>query len=397
MLLDPSLFVLFCFAISCIIYGSVRSHSFHSDVGGGENKEVAKEVSSLKIRNVVIFVIVGSLVLILFFYFFNIIYYFLLIIVTLVSFVSLFFVLSTGVDNVFERAGWGAKSFKLSVLPVIHYSIVVLSLLCISFIVLWIVTGYWLVVNCLAWCIGVTQLSLLKLPNLKIAVLLLSAFLLYDVFWVFISPYIFGESVMVAVATKMPVSSLPMTLSMPHILDSNSYSLLGLGDIVLPGLFVCYTYGVDKSIQSIVNNEIIDLPTIPTKIPKVSYFIIALLGYTVGFACTLVSFVVMQKGQPALLYLVPCTLIPISIAAYFQDHIKLMWSGIPSAPTRTQDIEEQALLAMNSKGDAEELDDVAVDHDNVVITPVDSGIIHITVADVAGASTSENGVGTTNT
>jgi signal peptide peptidase-like 2B len=83
----------------------------------------------------------------------------------------------------------------------------------------------------------------------------------YDVFFVFISPYVFGSSVMVTVATgststthtdenyceKYPtdsdcaLNSLPMLLVVPTLSSYlSSESLLGLGDIVLPGLLLVW-------------------------------------------------------------------------------------------------------------------------------------------------------------
>ena len=83
----------------------------------------------------------------------------------------------------------------------------------------------------------------------------------YDVFFVFISPYVFGSSVMVTVATgptvtthsdenyceKYPTDSdcytntLPMLLFVPTFSSYlTSESMLGLGDIVLPGLLLVW-------------------------------------------------------------------------------------------------------------------------------------------------------------
>jgi Signal peptide peptidase len=83
----------------------------------------------------------------------------------------------------------------------------------------------------------------------------------YDIFFVFVSPYIFGSSVMVTVATgysgtihtdenfceKHPsdkdcnMNSLPMLLIVPTFSSYlSSESLLGLGDIVLPGLLLVW-------------------------------------------------------------------------------------------------------------------------------------------------------------
>jgi len=312
------------------------------------------------VRNIVIFLIAGCVILVLLFYYFNIISYFLVVLVTLVSMISLFFVGAPLVDYVFVRFKWEDKALNVPKIAPIPYSLITLVTLCILMIALWIVTRSWFIVDCLAWCIGVTQIAVIRMPSLRICVYLLSAFLVYDVFWVFISPLIFGESVMVAVATQADMKMLPMTLTMPHVLDDpNLISILGLGDIVLPGLFICYTYAFDTALSSStaprsINDEIIDPP-------KVGYFVVSLVGYTAGFLATLISFAIMNKGQPALLYLVPFCLIPVSFASYMQNHLKIMWEGLPRAPP--PDVEDQALLTVG---------DETPHHEDVIPTPHDS-------------------------
>merc|ERR1711988_1165422 len=50
-------------------------------------------------------------------------------------------------------------------------------------------------------CLCVVFLSVIRLSNIKVATILLSMAFLYDIFFVFISPYFFQESIMVKVAT----------------------------------------------------------------------------------------------------------------------------------------------------------------------------------------------------
>jgi len=44
----------------------------------------------------------------------------------------------------------------------------------------------------------------LRLPNIKVSAVLLSMAFLYDIFWVFISPYFFEESVMYSDRNVLP-------------------------------------------------------------------------------------------------------------------------------------------------------------------------------------------------
>lgn len=57
------------------------------------------------------------------------------------------------------------------------------------------------------------------------------------------------------------------------------------------------------------------------------YFSISLVGYLVGLAITNVALAASETGQPALLYLVPCTLGLISLLAWRRGDLKDMWYG----------------------------------------------------------------------
>lgn len=48
----------------------------------------------------------------------------------------------------------------------------------------------------------ISFIALVRLPNLKVSALLLIGLVIYDVFWVYFSHYIFTTNVMVRVATR---------------------------------------------------------------------------------------------------------------------------------------------------------------------------------------------------
>ena len=63
----------------------------------------------------------------------------------------------------------------------------------------------------------VAFIAFVRLPSLKVSTLLLTGLLIYDVFWVFFSSYIFNSNVMVKVATRPadnPVGRLIIVLLM---------------------------------------------------------------------------------------------------------------------------------------------------------------------------------------
>lgn len=179
-------------------------------------------------------------------------------------------------------------------------------------------------------------LTLVRFPNIKVATVLLTLAFFYDIFFVFISPYFFGgESVMVKVATGgQPVADpiycekypndkdcktreqLPMLLLLPRISDYlGGDTMLGLGDIILPGLLVAFTARYDRSLGTPLHK---------------GYFHLMIWGYAVGLMMANMAVYLMQMGQPALLYLVPCTLGVLSAVAYRDGTLQQLWDGPPS-------------------------------------------------------------------
>jgi minor histocompatibility antigen H13 len=91
------------------------------------------------------------------------------------------------------------------------------------------------------------------MTSLTPGTILLSLLFFYDIFWVFLSPYFTakGESVMVEVATSLDV---PIKLVLPHLLGNSSKgqcTMLGLGDIVIPGVFILFTKAAGEKIPEL--------------------------------------------------------------------------------------------------------------------------------------------------
>ena len=126
--------------------------------------------------------------------------------------------------------------------------------------------GHWLLMDAMGIGLCVAFIAFVRLPSLKVSTLLLSGLLLYDVFWVFFSKYIFSANVMVRVATRPAVNpmgamakrfhlhnvaknapklSLPGKLVFPSNHNIGHFSMLGLGDIVMPGLLLCFVMRYD--------------------------------------------------------------------------------------------------------------------------------------------------------
>ncbi len=66
------------------------------------------------------------------------------------------------------------------------------------------------------------------------------------------------------------------------------------------------------------------------------------MGYAVGLLLANVCAVLMNYGQPALLYLVPCTLGSLALVGYFDGDLQVLWDG--PVPMR---IEHQSYNSVN--------------------------------------------------
>lgn len=146
-------------------------------------------------------------------------------------------------------------------------------------------TDKFLVSNVLAWSIGMASLAAIELSSFRTGAILLGGLFFYDIF------FVFGTDVMMTVATKIeaPVKFLYYTVPSDGIPRDYPFSVLGLGDIVIPGLFVRMLSRVDEALQP----------------EKVSYFNAGVLAYAVGLILCFVVNNVTGSGQPALLYLDP--------------------------------------------------------------------------------------------
>lgn len=81
--------------------------------------------------------------------------------------------------------------------------------------------------------------------------------------------------------------------------SANNFAMLGLGDIVIPGIFIALLLRFDHSLKR------------KTK----TYFHATCFAYFVGLMATIFVMHIFKHAQPALLYLVPaCLGTPISLA-----------------------------------------------------------------------------------
>eukprot|EP00835_Amoeboradix_gromovi_P005769 NODE_581_length_6441_cov_0.484390.p2 type:complete len:327 gc:universal NODE_581_length_6441_cov_0.484390:3940-4920(+) len=108
----------------------------------------------------------------------------------------------------------------------------VLALISLGIAASYFMFNHWILSNILAFAFAVQAIALLDLDSVKTGILLMWGLFIYDIFWVF------GTDVMVSVATKVDG---PIKLQFPRkILEDGTwkFAMLGLGDIVIPGVFI---------------------------------------------------------------------------------------------------------------------------------------------------------------
>ena len=93
------------------------------------------------------------------------------------------------------------------------------------------------------------------------------------------------------------------------------FTLIGLGDIVLPGLLLCFALRFDDS-------KGLD--------PRTSYFALTMAGYCLGLTLCEIVVGTFHWAQPAMIYLVPGTLIPFALTAYRRGELGELWEGLKS-------------------------------------------------------------------
>lgn len=178
----------------------------------------------------------------------------------------------------------------------------------------------WTLNNILGIAFSIFGIENLMLGQFKIGFILLGLLFFYDIFWVF------GTPVMVTVAKNLDG---PIKLMFPKNLEAASagvsptdFNMIGLGDIVIPGVFVAlmlrydmYNYFKTHTVREI-----------PFSFANNKYFIVTSVGYALGIVATLAVMAVFKAAQPALLYLVPGCLFSSMIMAVINGKMGDLWA-----------------------------------------------------------------------
>ncbi|KAL0099890.1 hypothetical protein PUN28_019965 [Cardiocondyla obscurior] len=200
----------------------------------------------------------------------------------------------------------------------------IVCLVCCSLVGAWyLLKKHWIANNLFGIAFAINGVELLHLNNVVTGCILLCGLLFYDAFWVF------GTDVMVTVAKSFEV---PIKLVFPQDLlekglNAGNFAMLGLGDIVLPGIFIALLLRFDNSLSRKTN----------------VYFYSTFFAYFMGLLATMMIMHLFNHAQPALLYLVPACIGTPLLLALVKGDIKALFSyeDHPSPPKNTAQQSEQ--------------------------------------------------------
>jgi minor histocompatibility antigen H13 len=209
-------------------------------------------------------------------------------------------------DILFKKTGSTPGGEVLLVKEKITYQLVACFLVSLAIGIWYFTTKHWIANNIFGLAFAVNGIEFLQLNKVLNGCILLGGLFFYDIFWVF------ATNVMVSVAKSFDA---PIKLIFPQDLIENGFgaekfALLGLGDIVIPGIFIALLLRFDMSTQG--KNRV--------------YFYTSFVAYILGLGGCIVVMHVFKHAQPALLYIVPSILIiPLGLALIKGD-IKQMFS-----------------------------------------------------------------------
>lgn len=291
---------------------------------GAAKDDSEKEILDISAKGAVIFVIVASTFLVLLYFFMSSWFIWVLIVLFCIGGIE-------GMHNCIvslissKYRNCGKKSVDLPLFGEVSVLSLLVLFFCAAFAIFWAANrraSYsWIGQDVLGICLMITVLQIARLPNIKVATVLLCCAFVYDIFWVFISPIIFHESVMIAVARgDNSGEAIPMLLRIPRVFDPwGGYDMIGFGDILFPGLLVSFAFRYDKANKKGLTS---------------GYFLWLVIGYGFGLFLTYLGLYLMDgHGQPALLYLVPCTLGVTVVLGLIRGELKQLWNyGTEASP-----------------------------------------------------------------
>lgn len=202
----------------------------------------------------------------------------------------------------------------------IHPPVVLVSF---GLVIAYLITRHWIASNVIALSLSLSSISMLSLDSFQTGGIMLMGLFLYDIFWVF------GTNVMVSVARGFdgPIKIVWPKNLFAGLIDKNAkwqMTMLGLGDIVIPGIFVALALRFDQHLYTKKHPKSL-ITKNDTHFAK-PYFHATMIGYVVGLATTMGVMHFTKAAQPALLYLSPACILSVALRALQRGELQEVWS-----------------------------------------------------------------------
>eukprot|EP00270_Netrium_digitus_P008788 TRINITY_DN2643_c0_g1_i2.p1 TRINITY_DN2643_c0_g1~~TRINITY_DN2643_c0_g1_i2.p1 ORF type:complete len:357 (+),score=98.05 TRINITY_DN2643_c0_g1_i2:452-1522(+) len=204
-----------------------------------------------------------------------------------------------------------------------------------AFCVWYVQRKHWFANNVLGLAFSIQGIEMLSLGSFTIGAILLAGLFVYDIFWVFCTP------VMVSVAKSF---NAPIKLLFPTGDADKPFNMLGLGDIVIPGIFVALALRFDVS-----------------RGRGQRYFLSSFFGYFLGILTTIVVMNYFKAAQPALLYIVPAVIGCLALHAVAMGETRELLDYDESKDGGSESESEEKKLI--SRGENQEQKDTAAKKD----------------------------------
>lgn len=195
--------------------------------------------------------------------------------------------------------------YQYTLFHIIIRIIVMMIMLC------YFINQHWLLNNIFAFNFCYLALQFSYLSNFKQCSFGLFCVCLYDIFWVYLSPYFFNGNVMQIAATRI---QKPIKMQIPIFFKYNLFKpciILGLGDIIIPGYVMKFCKRFDF-------------------IKQISYYYnMSFVFYGLSLVLAGIAFEVFNYPQPVICFIFPTLIFGIGIVAYLKnDLIKILNADI---------------------------------------------------------------------
>ncbi|KAG0209371.1 hypothetical protein BGX28_010359 [Mortierella sp. GBA30] len=224
-----------------------------------------------------------------------------------------------------------SKGFYSARFTIIHLFMLVVSVMLAGY---YAATRHWIVSNVFGVCLALSAIELLSLDSFKTGLIFLAGLTLHDVAWDL------EKDIMISVSKNF---SSPLKVSFPSLIlglpagQAFHFVTLGLGDIVIPGIFAALCLRFDQH-RAGTRNPMLGQSTAFRK----PYFIACLVAYVLGLSFYFYITHLFKSTQPVLLYLATASILSVSMTAIVRGETKRVFAYTSEAGLKAAKAKKEA-------------------------------------------------------